>query len=314
MAQMWRVLLMVLRFALFPYCLNALLVFFCRSEEQLPTDVLRSDPSIVCWDGPHLLAVAAGITVVAACGVIAPLLLLRALKQTIDKQQTRVSRPDAPGVDPEPEGLSTQEKARFARVFTLFDRDGNGSIDKHEMLHLLEERTRHEGPDRDTDGWCRQQLSKLAKKKPMSERSAEEMRGWLGLSVDEDVSLDSFIQMLERLKRQLKTSVHDQECATALLPVTNGCHSITARRKRLPAVRLRTHGRVADRREGAARHAVTDPLSMLYYPFRAECYWWSIVLLLRPAVIALSYNARNRQTGVQHPQPRTSPSAMILVI
>ena len=59
-------------------------------------------------------------------------------------------------------------------------------------------------------------------------------------------------------------------------------------------------------------HAVTDPLSMLYYPFRAECYWWSIVLLLRPTVIALSYNARNRQTGVQ--QPRTSPSAIAILL
>ena len=47
----------------------------------------------------------------------------------------------------------------------------------------------------------------------------------------------------------------------------------------------------------ASRHAVTDPLSMLYYPFRPECYWWSIVLLLRPTVIAIAYNARNRDTG-----------------
>ena len=33
MAQMWRTLLMVLRFGLFPYCLNALVLFFCRTEE-----------------------------------------------------------------------------------------------------------------------------------------------------------------------------------------------------------------------------------------------------------------------------------------
>ena len=42
---------------------------------------------------------------------------------------------------------------------------------------------------------------------------------------------------------------------------------------------------------------MTNPLSMLYYPFKPECYWWSIVLLLRPTVIALFYNARNRETG-----------------
>ena len=222
---------MVLRFGLFPYCLNALLVFFCRSAEQLPTDVLRSNPSIVCWDGLHLLAVAAGAIVIAACGFIAPLLLLRALKRTID-EQTRHSRPDAPdgSAESEAEGLSTEEKARFARVFARFDRDGNGLIDKDEMLHLLEEQTRHKAPNSDTDGWCRQQLSKLAKKKPMSERSAEEMRGWMGLAADEDVSLDSFIQMLERLKRQLKTSVHDQEC------VTSACH------KRLSVFRFESIG------------------------------------------------------------------------
>jgi hypothetical protein len=47
------------------------------------------------------------------------------------------------------------------------------------------------------------------------------------------------------------------------------------------------------------RYAVTDALSMLYYPFKPECYWWSIVLLARPTVIAICYNARNHDTGVR---------------
>ena len=162
-AQMWRVLLMVLRFGLFPYCLNALLVFFCRTEEQLPTDVLRSDPSIVCWDGPHLLALGTGAIVIVACGVIAPLLLLRALKQTIDKQQARDLRPDAPD-DAEVEGLpglSTDEKARFARVFARFDRDGNGLIDKQEMLQLLEDHTeRMSAPTDGLSTWLQRQWDK----------------------------------------------------------------------------------------------------------------------------------------------------------
>ena len=162
-----------------------------------------------------MLALAAAAAVVAACGFVAPLLLLRALQHTIDVQRTRgsASQPDGPaGMELVAEGLSTEEKARFARVFARFDRDGNGLIDKQEMLRLLEEQTSNTAPDSDTDGWCGQKLSKLTKKKPISERSAEEMRGWMGLTADEDVSLDSFIRMLERLKTRLETSGHDQKC------------------------------------------------------------------------------------------------------
>jgi hypothetical protein len=36
---------------------------------------------------------------------------------------------------------------------------------------------------------------------------------------------------------------------------------------------------------------------MMYYPFDNDCYWWSIMLLVRPTVIALCYNARSRDTG-----------------
>ena len=59
---------------------------------------------------------------------------------------------------------------------------------------------------------------------------------------------------------------------------------------------------------------MTDPLSMLYYPFRAECYWWSIVLLLRPTVIALLFNARNRETGVRHSHFTDHCTLLIIVI
>ena len=41
-----------------------------------------------------------------------------------------------------------------------------------------------------------------------------------------------------------------------------------------------------------------DPLCLLYYPMRRECYWWSIVMLLRPTPIALAYIARDRGTGL----------------
>jgi hypothetical protein len=41
-----------------------------------------------------------------------------------------------------------------------------------------------------------------------------------------------------------------------------------------------------------------DPLCQLYYPMRRECYWWSIVMLLRPIPIAIAFNARNRGNGL----------------
>jgi hypothetical protein len=122
------------------------------------------------------------------------------------------------------------------------------------------------------------------------------MRGWMGLTADEDVSLDSFIRMLERLKKQLKTSVHDQECVTPCDLLFESLHQSTI----VPFNWSRRATMQTDYRVDVVfcRHAVTDPLSMLYYPFTAECYWWSIVLLLRPTVIAIIFNARNRGTGL----------------
>jgi hypothetical protein len=35
------------------------------------------------------------------------------------------------------------------------------------------------------------------------------------------------------------------------------------------------------------RHALADPLCLMYYPMRRKRDWWSIVLLLRPTPIAV---------------------------
>lgn len=35
------------------------------------------------------------------------------------------------------------------------------------------------------------------------------------------------------------------------------------------------------------RHALADPLCLMYYPMRRKRYWWSIVMLLRPTPIAI---------------------------
>ena len=72
---------MVLRFGLFPSCLNALAVFFCRSEDQLPYHVLRSDPSIECYNGEHWLAFVVALLVVGIWGVAVPITLFIKIKR-----------------------------------------------------------------------------------------------------------------------------------------------------------------------------------------------------------------------------------------
>ena len=57
----------------------------------------------------------------------------------------------------------------------------------------------------------------------MSDRSVEEMRGWMGLTADEDVSLDSFLRMLERMKSELVASVHNQQCVFRSAPGQTLC-------------------------------------------------------------------------------------------
>jgi hypothetical protein len=210
---MWRTLLMVLRFGLFPYSLNALLVFFCRSDEQLPHALLRSDPSIECWNGAHWLALGVGAMVFALSGVATPVLLLRALKRTIDTQALEKFDSQDKDQGAAAGGLSIDEEARFTRAFARYDVDGNGWIDQAEMLHLLEEQTGRETNPEIHQSRCRKILGKVLDRKPMSERNVEEMRGWMGLTPDEDVSLVSFLRMLTRLKQELEASAHDQECA-----------------------------------------------------------------------------------------------------
>jgi hypothetical protein len=55
-------------------------------------------------------------------------------------------------------------------------------------------------------------------------------------------------------------------------------------------------------------HAMADPLCLLHYPMVTKRYWWSIVMLVRPTIIAAMYNARDRGSGLIQvpPQPRTT--------
>jgi hypothetical protein len=207
-AQMWRVLLMVLRFGLFPCCLAALLVFFCRTEPVLTSpDILRSDPNIVCWDSAHVVVLIIGAMVFSVCGIITPLLLLRAMKHTVDARKVCATHDEA-GANAD--DLSADEKAKGTQAFARYDSDDSGLIDQQEMLHLLEEQT---GRTKLTKGRSlRHKLKAHFVDESMAEWRAEEMRGWMGLQPGEDVSLESFLRMLARMKRERFASTHDLKC------------------------------------------------------------------------------------------------------
>jgi hypothetical protein len=76
-------LLLVVQFGLFPSNLNALQIFFCRSEDQLPHPVLRSDPSIECYNGSHIAALLVALVVVGVCGVATPIVLFRRIRREL---------------------------------------------------------------------------------------------------------------------------------------------------------------------------------------------------------------------------------------
>jgi hypothetical protein len=45
-------------------------------------------------------------------------------------------------------------------------------------------------------------------------------------------------------------------------------------------------------------YAARDYLSVLYYPLRRQTFWWGIVWMLRPTLVAFFYNGRDRSTDV----------------
>jgi hypothetical protein len=76
-------LLLVVQFGLFPSNLNALQIFFCRSDEHLPYPVLRSDPSIECYNSSHIAAFLVSIVVVGICGIATPTVLFLRIRREL---------------------------------------------------------------------------------------------------------------------------------------------------------------------------------------------------------------------------------------
>ena len=98
---------------LFPCNLNALQIFFCRSDAALPRPVLRSDPSIECYSGDHWLAFAASLLVFAACAVATPAFLFRKIRQTLREQGEAHAKADTPAAA---EDLTQQQTDIYTKV------------------------------------------------------------------------------------------------------------------------------------------------------------------------------------------------------
>jgi hypothetical protein len=78
---------LILQFGLFPANLNALQILFCRSDDEtnLP-HMLRSDPSIECYSGGHIVAFVVALLVIATCAVATPMFLFRTIRQSLREQ------------------------------------------------------------------------------------------------------------------------------------------------------------------------------------------------------------------------------------
>jgi hypothetical protein len=115
---------------LFPCNLNALQIFFCRSDAALPRPVLRSDPSIECYSGDHWLAFAASLLVFAACAVATPAFLFRKIRQTLREQGEAHAKAGTPAAA---EDLTQRQTDIYTDAFNKYDADGSGKIDDEEL-------------------------------------------------------------------------------------------------------------------------------------------------------------------------------------
>ena len=101
--ERWRTLLLVTQFGLFPSNLNALQLFFCRTPKSiadddyvlpsLPNYVLRSDPSIECYNGSHIVGLLVALIVVGICSGVFPIFLFRKIRARLaaNKQKDRAA-------------------------------------------------------------------------------------------------------------------------------------------------------------------------------------------------------------------------------
>jgi hypothetical protein len=150
--ERWRTLLLVTQFGLFPTNLNALQMFFCRTPKSFDEDgyvlpqldyaVLRSDPSIRCWDSEHLPALILSFGIVALCSLLFPIILFRKIRARLAANLES----DRLAAMAMPKGLTLKERQLFESAFQKYDDDGSGLIDEDELRALLTEKARLRAP------------------------------------------------------------------------------------------------------------------------------------------------------------------------
>ena len=189
-------------------------LFFCRSDllsVGLPDAVLRSDPSIVCWDSAHIAAFVFAVLLFAIFGVATPLLLLQRIRKELsDQDESNKLRRVADS------RLTSEEEGIYKALFSYYDADSNGWIDEEELSCILEQQARIKPTVGEIHGLKQE---------------------WLGLSATEQITLDDFLKMMSVMKLEMARSGNSQ------------------------------------------MHALNDPLCLLYYPMKRECYWWTAGLV-----------------------------------
>ena len=127
---------------------------------------------------------------------------------------------------------------------------------------------------------------------------------WMGGATREDgqVPLDGFLRMMHAMKMHgallhLGTLAPAHQCTRAPL------HPGTFEGSCIPGMKSGSN----------QLHAMADPLCLLHYPMVTKRYWWSIVMLVRPTIIAAMYNARDRGSGLIQVPPATAHSARTAV-
>ena len=98
--------------------------------------MLRSDPSIECYNGDHWLAFTFSVLVLGVCAVATPLVLFRTIRAKLLEQEARHGQVMAEGAGE----LTAEEEAAYTAAFKRYDADRSGEIDDTELGKLLEEK------------------------------------------------------------------------------------------------------------------------------------------------------------------------------
>lgn len=170
--------MLILQFGLFPCNLNALQMFFCRSDPQLPRSFLRSDPSIQCWDSAHVVAFIVALLIFVVAGIVTPALLFRKIRNGLSTQEEAHVSESKKELAIAGE-LTPDEKKAYVAAFEWYDADGSGAIDQEELSRILEVKTGIKA----------------------SEKEIHELKDeWLGHSAGDEIHQADFLKMMAAVR------------------------------------------------------------------------------------------------------------------